>query len=99
VNVTGVRRTFRKALTRVENVAQWAVIKYHDLAEVRLNLSKILDVRAVAECAMLPIIATHKVFPLDLQPVDDRIGILLHRRSKNDEVVPFTNLATALVRR
>lgn len=80
-------------LTWMEYVAQRAVIKDHDFAEVRLDLSKIFDVRPVAEGAVLSIVPPHEVLALNLEPVDDGIGILLYRSSKDDEIIPFTNLA------
>jgi hypothetical protein len=82
----------------MENVAQGAVIKNHDFAEVRLNLSKILDVSPVTEGAVLPIVPSHEVLALDLKPIDDRIGILLYRSSEDDEIIPFTNLARGSAR-
>jgi hypothetical protein len=41
---------------------------------------------------MLPIVSSHEVFPLNLQPVNDRVGILLHRGGEYDEIVPLTDL-------
>lgn len=63
--------------TWMEYIAYGAVVKYHDFAQVRLNLSKILDVRPVAEGAVLSVVSSCKVLALDLQPVDDRIGVFL----------------------
>jgi hypothetical protein len=79
----------------MEDVAQRAVVKYHDLAEIRLDLGKIFDVSPIAERTVLPIVASHEVFTLDFQPVNDWIGVLLHRSSEDDQVVPFTDLTTA----
>lgn len=57
----------RKAnLTWVEDVAHRAVIKNHDFAEVRLDLGQILDVRPIAERAMLTIVPCSEVLALDL---------------------------------
>ena len=66
-------------LTRMENIANGAVVKNHDLAKVGLYLSKILDVGPITERAVLPIISSREVLALYLQPVDNRIGILLDR--------------------
>jgi hypothetical protein len=65
-------------LTWVEDVAQRAVVQNHDLAEIRLDLGEIFDVSPVAESAVLPIVSPHKVLALYLEPVDNRIGILLY---------------------
>jgi hypothetical protein len=81
----------------MKNIAQGAVIKNHDLAEIGLNLSKVLDVSPVANSAVLPIISACKVLALHLQPVDDGICVLLYRGSKYNQVVPFTNLMAVLV--
>jgi hypothetical protein len=50
----------------VEDIAYGAIIKNHDFAQVRLNLSKILNVRPVAEGAVLSVVSSCKVFALDL---------------------------------
>jgi hypothetical protein len=62
----------------MEDVAQGAVIKYHDLAEIRLDLGKVFDVSPIAERAVLPIVASHEVFTLDFQPVNNWVGVFLH---------------------
>jgi hypothetical protein len=64
--------------TWMENVAQRAVIKDHDLAEIRLDLGEIFDVGPVAEGAVLPIVSPHEVLALYFKPVDDRIGVFLY---------------------
>jgi hypothetical protein len=81
-------------LTWVEDVTQGAVIKDHDLAEIRLDLSEIFDVGPVAEGAVLPIVSPHEVLALYLEPVDDRIGVFLDGCGEDDEIIPFTNLGT-----
>jgi hypothetical protein len=80
MSVNGARAplTPQANLTWVEHIAQGAVIKNHDFAEVRLNLSKVLDVSPVAKRAVLSVVAPREVLPLDLQPVDDGIGVLLY---------------------
>lgn len=79
-------------LTWMENVTKGAVIKYHYLAQIRLDLSKILDVSPVANCAMLPVVPPGKVLALYLQPIDNRIGVLLHRSGEYNKIVPFADL-------
>ena len=81
-----------KRLTFVKDVAHGAIINDHDPAEVRLHLSHILDVSPVAERAVLPVVPSCKVLALRLQPVDNRVGVLLHRRRKDNQVVPFAHL-------
>ena len=71
-------------LTFVENVAHGAVINDHDFAQIRLDLGQILDISPVAKGAMLPIIAARKVLALCFKPIDDGVGIFLHRRSEDD---------------
>jgi hypothetical protein len=77
----------------MEHVTNRAVIKYHDLAQIRLDLGKILDVGPVTERAVLSIVSSREILALDLQPVDDRVGVLLHRGGEYDQIVPFTDLA------
>lgn len=79
-------------LTFVKDVAHRTVVQDHDLAEVRLDLSKILDVCAIAESAVLAVVAASKVFALDLQPVNDRVGVLLDRGCEDNKVVPLRDL-------
>lgn len=76
----------------MEYVTNGAVIKNHDLAQIRLDLGKVLDVGPVTERAVLSIVSPSKVFAFDFQPVDDRVGVLLHRGGEYDEIVPFTDL-------
>lgn len=80
-------------LTWVKHIAQGAVIENHDFTEIRLDLSKILDVGPVTESAVLPVVSSDKILALHLQPVDDGIGVFLHRGGEYNEIVPFTDLA------
>lgn len=66
-----------RQLTLVEYVADRTVIEDHDLGQIRLNTAQILDVCAVSKGAMLSVVPAYKVLALLLQPVDDRIRILL----------------------
>lgn len=79
-------------ITRMEDVAQWAIVKYHDLAQVRFNLRKVLDVSPVANSAVLPVVSSCKVLALHLQPVDDGISVLLDGCGKYNQIVPFADL-------
>ena len=76
----------------MKHIAQGTVIKNHDLTQVRLYLSKILDVGPVAECAVLSVVSSGEVLALNLQPVNDGISILLHRSSEDDQIVPLADL-------
>lgn len=76
----------------MEDVAQGAVVKYHNLAQIWLDLGKILDVSPVANSAVLPVVSSCKVLALHLQPINDGISILLDRCGKYDQVVPFADL-------
>lgn len=84
-------------LTRMENVAQGAIIKNHDFAEIGLDLSKVLDISPVANSAVLSIVPACKILALHLQPVDDGICVLLYRGGEYDQIVPLTNLVVSLV--
>lgn len=83
-------------LTWVEDVAQGAVVKYHNLAQIWLDLGKILDVSPVANSAVLSVISSCKVLALHLQPINDGISILLNGCGKYDQVVPFADLVYML---
>jgi hypothetical protein len=82
----------------MEDVAQGAIVKNHDLAQIRLNLSKILDVSPVANSAVLAVVSPSEILALHLQPVDDRIGVFLNRSGEYNQVVPFTDLIALSVR-
>lgn len=56
-----------------------SIINDHYISQVVLDLAKVLDVRAVAVRAMLPIVARGEVLLLHLEPVDDRVGVLRYR--------------------
>lgn len=68
----------------MEDVAQGAVIQNHDFTKIRFNLCEILDISPIAKRAVLSVISSCKIFALDFQPVDDGIGVLLHRGSEYD---------------
>ena len=95
---SGIDRQDEGALTFVEDVAHGTVIQDHDFAEVRLYLREILDICAVAKRAVLAVVAASKVLALDLQPVNDRVSVLLHRGRKYNKIVPFRDLALASAR-
>jgi hypothetical protein len=50
----------------MEDVAQGAVVKNHDLAEIRLDLSKILDIGPIANSAVLPVVSSGEILALHL---------------------------------
>ena len=81
----------------MEDIAQRAIIQYHNPTEIRLHRAQILDVRPVPERAMLPVVPAGKILPLLLQPVDDRVRVFLHRGREDDEVVPFADFAEEVV--
>jgi hypothetical protein len=66
----------------MEDITQRAIIKDHDLTQVGLYRAQILDICPISECAMLPVVPPRKVLSLLLQPINDRICILLDRSSK-----------------
>lgn len=73
----------------MEDVAHRTVVQDHDFAKIRLHLSEVFDVCAVAESAVLTVVSAGKVLALDFQPVDDWIGVLLNRGRENNQIVPF----------
>lgn len=81
----------------MKNIAQRAIIQYHNLTQIRLHRAQILDIRPIPERTMLPVIPARKILPLLLQPVDDRVCIFLHRGREDDEVIPFADLAQEVV--
>jgi hypothetical protein len=76
----------------VEYIAHGAVVEDHDFTQVGFDLCQILDVCAIAKCAVLAVVSAAKVFAFTFDPVDDGICVLLHRCSENDEIVPFADL-------
>lgn len=80
----------------MENIAHGAVVKNHDFAQVRFDLRQILDVCAIAKCAVLAVVSAAKVFAFTFDPINDGICVLLHRCSKHYEIVPFADLKMAV---
>lgn len=62
----------------MENVAHGAVIQDHDFAEIGLHLTQVLDIRPITKRAMLTVISPTKVLAFALEPINDRISILLN---------------------
>jgi hypothetical protein len=83
----GVLRTFMK------HVTHGTVVKYHYLTQIWLNSAQIFDISAVPESAMLSVVPLGKILLLLFEIIDDRIGVLLHRRCKDHQLVPFTYLS------
>ncbi len=81
-----MQRTFVKYITRR------TIVHNNDLAEIGFNGTQVLDVIASTKGTVLTIVASDEVFPILLEPVDDRIGVLLHRGCEDDEFVPFAYL-------
>lgn len=43
--------------TLVKHVAQWTIIQYHDLTEIRLYRAQVLDEGTLAKCTVLAVVA------------------------------------------
>lgn len=76
----------------MKNIAHRAVIKNHDLTQIRFYLRQILYVRAIAECAVLAIVSAAEIFAFALNPIDDRISVFLYRCSEYYQIIPFADL-------
>ena len=81
----------------MEDVAHGAVVQDEHLGQVRLDAAQILNVRTVPERAVLSIVAPDKILAFLLQPIDDRVCVLLYRSSENDKLVPLAYLFEELV--
>lgn len=86
-----------KKLTLVKHVTQRAIIQDHNLAQIRLHRTEVLDESAMAKRAVLSIVPGREVPTLSLQPVDHGVGILLHRRRKHHQVEPLADPSQELV--
>lgn len=69
------------------------VVQDHDLAQIRLHLTEIFYVGTIAESAVLTIISRAEILAFTFQPVDDWVGVFLHRGSEDDKIVPFAHLS------
>lgn len=78
--------------TLVKDIARRTIIHNHDLAEIGFHTSYIFNIVAAAESAVLTIVASAEVFSILFEPVDYRIGVLLHRRREDDQIVPLAHL-------
>jgi hypothetical protein len=76
----------------MKGVADGAVIKDHHFAKIRFDLSQVLDISPIAQCAVLSVVSAREILPFAFKPVDDRVGVFLDRGSEGDQVIPFTNL-------
>ena len=81
----------------MKKVAHGTVIQNDHLAQIWLNAAQVLDIRSIPERAVLPVISSHKEFPLQFEPVNDRIRIFLHRGGENDQFVPLAHFAEEFV--
>ena len=88
----GKKKKKKKKRTWMKHVTGRTVIDDHDLTEVGLDTAQVFDVITATKGTVLAIVTTDEVFPILLEPVDDRIGIFLYRRRKDDELVPFADL-------
>jgi hypothetical protein len=77
------RRTF------VKKVTHRAIVQDHHFAQVRLHRTEVLDIRAIAERAMLAVISCVEVLAFLLEPVDDRVRIFLDAGGENNQLIPF----------
>lgn len=87
----------RYGIVFMEQIAQWAIVQNHDLAQIRLNRTQVFDIRSLSICAVLSIVSCREKLPFGLKPVDYRVGILLNRSSKNNQVEPLAYSAEKLV--
>lgn len=78
--------------TLVEDVACGTVVDDDHLAEIGLDRADVLDVVAAAKGAVLAVVPPDEVLAILLEPVDDRVGILLDRGREDDELIPFADL-------
>lgn len=83
--------------TFVKDVAHGAIIQNGDPAQIRLDAAQILNICSVAKGAMLAVEAAVEELAFLLQPIDDRVGVLLHTGGEDDELVPLAHLAEEFV--
>lgn len=79
--------------TFMERITRRAVVNDRNLAQIRLNLAQVLHVRTVAVGAVLPVEPAGKILAFQLEPVNDRIRVFLHRGGEDDQVVPLADLS------
>lgn len=80
----------------MKNIAHRTVVQDNYFTQVRFDAAEVLDVGAVAKRAVLAIVAADEVLAFLFQPVDHRVGVLLHTGGKNDQFVPLAHLAKEL---
>ena len=76
----------------MEHVAERAIVQDHDLTQIRLDSTQVLDKGAVPECTVLPVVPCREELPLRFQPIDHRIGIFLNRGREYYEIEPLADL-------
>lgn len=76
----------------MEHVAEWTIVQDHDLTQIRLDSTQVLDEGTVSECTVLPVIPCREELPLRFQPVDNRISIFLNGGREHHEIEPLADL-------
>lgn len=84
------------SLTLMEHVAERAIVQDHDLTQVGLDSTQILDEGAVPECTVLPVVPCREEFPFRFQPVDYWVSIFLNRGREYNEVEPLADLISCV---
>ena len=63
----------------MKNITQRTIIQNDNLAQIRLHGAQVLDICTAPVRAVLAVVACGKVLALELEPVDDGIGVFLDR--------------------
>ena len=80
----------------MEYVAHRAVVQYHHFGQIWLDVAEVFNVGSVTKRTVLSVVPAREVLPFLFEPVNDRIGILLHRGSEYNQVIPFAHLPSTL---
>lgn len=81
----------------MEDIAHRTVVQDHHLAQIGFHGAQVFDVRAIAERAVLPVVAGLEVLPLLLEPVDHGVRVLLNTRRENNKFIPLADLAQEVI--
>lgn len=82
-----------RSLTLMEHVAERAIVQDHDLTQIRLDGTQVLDKGSVSKGTVLPVVPCREELPLRFQPVDHWISIFLNRGREHYEIEPLADLA------
>jgi hypothetical protein len=77
----------------MKHIAQRAIVDDHDFTQIWFDRSQVFNVCSVSLSAVLSVEAAAEVLALEFEPIDDWVGVFLHRRREDYQIIPFRYLS------